>query len=423
MQDQQQPFQGVNIVEFGQFVAVPFSAQLLAEGGAHVIKVESLEGDPTRLLGQIAKGETRVFISRNRGKHSLPLHLSNAMAKPVIDALLAWADVALMNFRPGIAEKLGLDAGVLVPKYPSLIVGTVTPFGPQGPEAGLAGMDIVVQARSGLMAANGRTHEGRPVPGDPVSADYMCAMSLAFGVASALLRREKTGLGGTVDVSLMQAAMTLANNQLIRSENRDAERHRTILEDLDAQRQQGASFEDQAALVPSARNMPFLKVYFRTYETADAPIAIACGSHRLRVSFITAIGLADPALESTERIDWSEHYDELHRRAEATMKTKCSKDWIEVISAVGVPVSAVKFPLELFDDPQAKANNMFHSLQHPTAGVMNVLSPPVTLDNEGFKPGVATAEFGSETDSVLDMLGFSKADVDAMVADGITHRG
>ena len=134
----QQPCHGVKIVEYGQVVAVPVSAQLLAEGGAHVIKVESLEGDPTRLLGQIAKGETRVFISRNRGKHSLPLHLSNAAAKPVIDALLAWADVALMNFRPGVAEKLGLDALVLVPKYPSLIVGTVTPFGHLGPEAGLA---------------------------------------------------------------------------------------------------------------------------------------------------------------------------------------------------------------------------------------------------------------------------------------------
>lgn len=423
MQDQQQPFHGVKIVEFGQFVAVPFSAQLLAEGGAHVIKVESLEGDPTRLLGQIAKGETRVFISRNRGKHSLPLHLSNAAAKPVIDALLAWADVALMNFRPGMAEKLALDAGVLVPKYPSLIVGTVTPFGHRGPEAGLAGMDIVVQARSGLMAANGRTFEGRPIPGDPVSADYMCAMSLAFGVASALLRREKTGLGGTVDVSLMQSAMTLANNQLTRSENRDAERHRTILKELDSQRQQGASFEEQAALVPSARSMPFLKVYFRTYETADAPIAIACGSHRLRVSFIAAIGLSDPVLDSTDKIDWSEHYDELQQRAEATMKSKSSEAWLKIISAAGVPVSVIKFPLELFDDPQATANNMFHRLQHPTAGVMNVLSPPVALDNDGFKPGLATAEFGSETDSILGLLGFSQADVEAMVASGITHRG
>lgn len=105
------------------------------------------------------------------------------------------------------------------------------------------------------------------------------------------------------------------------------------------------------------------------------------------------------------------------------MKSKSSEAWLKIISAAGVPVSVVKFPLELFDDPQATANNMFHRLQHPTAGVMNVLSPPVALDNDGFKPGLATAEFGSETDSILGLLGFSQADVEAMVASGITHRG
>ncbi len=105
------------------------------------------------------------------------------------------------------------------------------------------------------------------------------------------------------------------------------------------------------------------------------------------------------------------------------MKSKSSETWVKIISAAGVPVSVVKFPLELFDDPPTTANNMFHRLQHPTAGVMNVLSPPVALDHEGFKPGVATAAFGSETDSILDLLGFSQTDADAMVASGITHRG
>ena len=83
-------------------------------------------------------------------------------------------------------------------------------------------MDIVVQARSGLMAANGRTTAGRPVPGDPVAADYMCAMSLAFGVSAALLRRERTGRGGQVHMSLMQAALTLNNNQMLRVDNVDS---------------------------------------------------------------------------------------------------------------------------------------------------------------------------------------------------------
>ena len=136
---QPQPFAGIRVVEFGQFVAVPFCAQLLAEGGADVIKIESTEGDPTRQLGQLAEMETRTFISRNRGKRSLPLNLRHPDAPRVLDALLREADVALMNFRPGLAEQIGLGSAELRGRYPRLIIGSVTAFGRRGPDAGLAG--------------------------------------------------------------------------------------------------------------------------------------------------------------------------------------------------------------------------------------------------------------------------------------------
>src|ERR1041384_5087683 len=162
MDNAARPFAGIEVVEFGQFIAVPFCAQLLAEGGARVIKVESLDGDPVRLLAQLAPGETRHFISRNRGKHSLPLDLKHPKARSVIDALLERADVVLTNFRPGFAAEVGLDYATLAPRYPRLIVGNVSAFGHRGPDAGLAGMDLVVQARSGLMAATGKIVDGVP---------------------------------------------------------------------------------------------------------------------------------------------------------------------------------------------------------------------------------------------------------------------
>src|SRR5215510_4247773 len=123
--DEARPFAGVQVVEFGQFIAVPFCAQLLAAGGAHVIKVESLEGDPVRHLAPVAPGESRNFVSRNRGKHSLPLELKPPDARRIIDALLARADVVLFTFRPGLAEELGLDYATLAPRYPRLVVGSV----------------------------------------------------------------------------------------------------------------------------------------------------------------------------------------------------------------------------------------------------------------------------------------------------------
>ena len=178
--DESQPFADIRVVEFGQYVSVPFCAQLLAEGGADVIKVEQLTGDPTRLLRQISPLVTRTFLSRNRGKRSLPLALRDPSAQPVIDRLLAWADVVLMNFRPGLDVELGLDPATLNERYPRLIAASVTAFGKEGPEANHVGMDTVVQARTGLMAASGRMIDDRPAPGEPVIADYMCAMSLAL---------------------------------------------------------------------------------------------------------------------------------------------------------------------------------------------------------------------------------------------------
>ena len=417
-----QPFAGIRVVEFGQFVAVPFCAQLLAEGGARVIKIEALEGDPTRQMQQWAPNETRIFISRNRGKHSLPLNLRDPAARPVIDALLGWADVALMNFRPGLAEKLGLDAATLTAAHPRLVVGSVSAFGSRGPEAELAGMDIVVQARTGLMAANGRTVDGRPAPGDPVSADYMCAMSLAFGVASALLRRERTGRGGAVEMSLMKAAMTLANNQLVLAEVHDRPQHDEALQQLKILRARHASFQEQADAMPSARTAPMMKIYFRTYETADAVIAIACGSHSLREKFAAVIGFADPGLAGMSSRTWEAHYDKLRNAVEGIMKSQQSTHWIALLNDAGVPVSEVKFPLELFDDPQADANGMFHMLDHPTVGKVKLLSPPVALDGDGFRPGAPTAAFGTETDAILRELGFTERDIADLVSANVTHR-
>ena len=172
------PFDGIRVAEFGQFIAVPFCGQILADGGAEVIKIEAPSGDPTRRFNPLAPGESRIFLSRNRGKHSLPLRLSHPEARPVTDQLLNWADVVLINFRPGLEKEPGLEPHQLLAAYPRLVVASVTAFGKQGPDAGLAGMDIVLQARSGLMAANGRILDGRPASGDPVSAPAAVAASM-----------------------------------------------------------------------------------------------------------------------------------------------------------------------------------------------------------------------------------------------------
>src|SRR5499425_1718734 len=190
-----QPFDGVTVIELGQFVAVPYAGQMLADGGAHVIKIEPREGEPSRHLAPLVPGESRHFLLRNRGKHSLPLDLKHPDAREILERLLGRADVVLTNLRPGLAGELGVDYDRLAPRFPRLIVGNVTAFGARGPDATLAGMDLVVQGRSGLLVTNGKLKDGLPATGDSPVADYMAAVLLCFGVASSLYQRVHTGRG------------------------------------------------------------------------------------------------------------------------------------------------------------------------------------------------------------------------------------
>src|SRR5499426_359659 len=403
--DNARPFAGIEVVEFGQFIAVPFCAQLLSEGGAHVVKIESVEGDPVRQLAPLAPGETRHFISRNRGKHSLPLDLRHPSAARVVERLLARADVVLTNFRPGLAAELGLDWPTLAPRFPRLVVGSVSAFGRRGPAARLAGMDLVVQARSGLLAAGGHVQDGVPTGGENPVVDYMCAMTLAFGIASALLRRARTGRGGEVDASLLMSALMIQNNNMVRIDSADR------------------PYAEQAALTPQIRPPGTVNIYYRTYATRDAALAVACGSPALRRAFIKAVGLSDDALDRpiADRAKEVEHYVALRQRVEAIVATRSTAEWQTTLEASGVPAAGVKLPLELLDDEQPLDNGMLHDLTHPVLGPVRVLAPPLGMDGGGFVPAQATAPFGSETRAILSDLGFSTAEIDALLNDGVTR--
>jgi CoA:oxalate CoA-transferase len=422
--DETRPFAGIEVVEFGQFIAVPFCAQVLGEGGARVVKVEALEGDPVRQLAPLgASGETRHFVSRNRGKHSLPLDLRHPRVTEVLQRLLARADVVLTNFRPGLAEELGLDGASLAPRHPRLVVGNVSAFGRRGPDAGLAGMDLVVQARTGLMATLGRVQDGFPMSGDAPVADYMCAMTLAFGIAAALLRRERTGHGGRVDVALMMAALVLQNNSMVRVEELDGATHAAARASLAELRAAGRPFPEQAALVPQVRTPGMVNVYFRTYATRDGVMGVACVSPGLQRAFMKALGLADAhhAAPIADREGQARHYATLRARVEGVMASRPTAEWKTVLDAHGLPASDVKLPFELLDDAQAVANEMVHELPHPALGPIRVLAPPLTLDGPGFRPAPPTPPLGSETRAILGGLGFTEAEIASLVADRVTR--
>jgi crotonobetainyl-CoA:carnitine CoA-transferase CaiB-like acyl-CoA transferase len=415
-----QPFHGICVIELGQFVAVPYAGQMLADGGAHVIKVEPLEGEPSRHLAPLAPGESRHFLMRNRGKHALPLDLKHARAREILDALLARADVVLTNLRPGLTAELGLDYEPLAARFPRVIVGNVTAFGARGPDAGLAGMDMVVQARSGLMTTGGRMKDGLPTTGESPFADYMAAVLLAFGVASALFQRAQTGRGSRVDVSLLMAALVLQNNLMIRVDSADGPAHERFVGWLEAARRDGVPYAEQAEQMPRSRPTGMLAVYYRTYATRDSAIAVACGSPGLRRRFIEAVGLADPALDGaiTDAGSLEGHYAGLKARVEAIIGARTTAEWQAVLDARGVPAGAVALPVEMLDAAQPAANDMIHRYQHPVLGPVTVLGSPVAQGMGGFAPAPPTPAFGSEVGEILAWAGFGAEDIQRLRATG-----
>jgi crotonobetainyl-CoA:carnitine CoA-transferase CaiB-like acyl-CoA transferase len=418
-----QPFAGLEVVEFGQFIAVPYCGQLLADGGAHVVKVETLTGDPVRALAPLAPGESRHYISRNRGKHALPLDLKRA--GPIIEKLVARADVVLTNLRPGLAAELGLDYATLSARHPRLIVGNVSAFGTEGPDAGLGGMDMVIQARTGLMVSAGRLRDGVPQAVDPPITDYYCATALAFGIAAALLRRTQTGRGGEVNLSLLASSLVLQNNAMVRVHRVDGPAHERTLGKLTELRASGASFEQQAALNVTPRPANTQNIYYRSYATKDAAIAVACVGPAMQRAFIKALGLTDEAHQGRpvppER--FQAYYIDLGKQAEAVVRQRTTAEWRKLFDSLGIPAGEVRLPLEMLDDPQVIANGLVYDLEHPVIGPVRAVAPPVKMDAGGFRPSPATAPFGSEARSILASLGFSDAEVETFIADGVTREG
>ena len=415
----EQPFAGITVLEFGQFVAVPYSAQLLADGGAHVIKIEPHEGEAARNTGYRWGDTTRHFLARNRGTHSLPLSLRHEDTPAILDALLAKTDVVLTNLRPGLAAQFGLDYDSLAERYPAVIVGNVSAFGEKGPDAGLPGMDQVVQAFSGLMAMNGGMRDGRPIAeGSPIS-DFMCAALLAYGVASALYRRTRTGRGGRVDTSLLMSALILQNNLMIRVDDGDAQNQAGYLQWLAEARASGMPYAEQASRVASSRPARLVGLYYRTFTTRDSAIAIACPSAGLRRRLLDVLGLEDPSLDPSLSEEVRHAHDgDLQDQFEALFASQTTDHWEGLLRESGIPVSRVRFPTELIDNEQAAANDLFIHADHPEAGSFTVLGRALKLDEEGFTPAPFPAPFRSETRDILAWAGLTPDAIEDAIESG-----
>lgn len=406
------PFSGVTVIEFGQFVVVPFCAQLLADAGARVIKVEPPTGDSYRsATPQLAPGETRQFMIKNRGKESIAIDLGHPDAEPVVRRLIEEADVVLINLSPSAVARRGLDYDSVARINPAVIYGAVTAYGHTGPEAKLPGMDVVVQARSGLMSSLAAEKGGLPFHSEVQAADYTTAILLFGGIAAALYARERTGLGQRVDASLLGGALALQNNALAHVYGEDDWRRQFVEECLPDLRRRGASHSEIEAVRRRMRpDAPTHTTHYRVFRTADGSIALGAGSPlaRRRLAEVTGV---DEKLMTTDP-------DEFGARLADLLVNRSSSEWVELLRSNDVPVAEVRHVEEMFFDPHVEAEGLMADFEHESIGRFRGFGVPLRMSATPLSANAPSPPFARHTVSILAELGFDGTAVDALCRTG-----
>ena len=412
---------GIKVLELAQNAAVPHCGRLLAGLGADVVKVEPPEGDAMRALAALGPREARAYAIINPGKRSMVVDLTAPGAGEVVDALFAWADIALVAFKGSDLERYGIHWEHARTVNPRLIHLTHKPFGPDGPEADQGGYDVLVQGRSGVGWVMNRSSNGIPEPTRPAINDFGTGMAAAFAVVAALRHRDLTGEGQRVDASLLGTAMSLGTAVLASFPTLDAEPIAEFEHDRAAMAAAGIGFDEQRALYEARvqAGQGAFRLYFRHYATADGLISVAGLSPGLRARFHEVTGLPTPDLT-----DHASHaFQEVVDAAEELFASKTTAEWREILGRAGYPNGPYNLPYQALVDPQVRANDFVVELEHPVFGSYTTTGMPVSFSaSPSGVPGPSPV-FAAHTVEVLAEAGFDAARIDQLVEAGVVIDG
>ena len=335
---------GIKILEFTEIIAGPFGGMLLADMGADVIKIEPPWGDPWRHPFPIEPGESKTFMSLNRGKRSLPLDLTRQEARDVVYRLIPHTDVVIINYRPDVPYNLGIDYETLSAINPRLVYCENTAYGREGPHSMRPGYDIIAQAMTGLMASEDKIAGGVPqqVSSTPV-ADVSTGLATAWSVCAALFHRERSGRGQKIETNLLASALAAQSTRFMEVERVDAEPRAEFYESMQAMKDAGVPYADLHAYYrehfDSRRGRSF-SIYYRTYQAADGVLAVGCLSDPLRKRLINLVGLNDIRFEPDFDM-YSERahlfYEKLNSQMEDIFRQKSVSEWLRLLDEAGVP--------------------------------------------------------------------------------------
>ena len=383
------PLAGVRVLDLTRVLAGPYCTALLADLGAEVIKVESPgAGDDARSLGPFRDGESVYFSILNRDKRSVTLNLKRVEAQGVLLDLVEHADVFIENFRPGVAERLGIGHEAVRARNPRIVYASISGFGQSGPLSQLPAYDLVIQAASGLMSLTGEP-EGEPTKVGESIGDLVAGLYAAFAITTALRTVERTGRGDYLDVAMLDCLMSL---------------------EVTAQSQLAAT-----GVAPGrVGNRHPLSTPFGTYRARDGHVVIAAANDDV---YARVAGMVDDAsLLEDERFASDEsrtrHEPLLRGRIEAWTSSRSADEIVARARELGVPCSRIANLSEAMASEQLAARASVTTMDHPVVGAVSYVGQPVRFASfEPVGPAPSPRLGGDTADVLASVLGRSAEEI------------
>ena len=387
------PLTGVRVLEVGNYFAGPFCGMQLADLGAEVIKVENPEGgDQVRLVAPLLDGEGSAFIRLNRNKRSIAIDLKTTEGKEIFRKLVVTADVVVENLRPGTMRDLGLDYhGSLRQLNPGLIYVAASGWGQDGALRDRPGMDIMAQARSGLMSITGQPHQDPVKVGVPI-CDLACALYGALAATAALYERRDSGAGQYIDISLLEAGVSLAVWEA-----------GSYFATGEIPRPLGSAHQTSAP--------------YQAFRAADGWLTIGATTKFNWTALCQALSL-DGLLGDRRYLDANlrhKNRESLALAIEKVTSTDSVAHWIAVLDAAGVPCAPIQDFGQVFNDMSLIDRDYFWDAPHPTLGKVRQLGSPMRFSATPVRRDKAGPRLGEDSVGLLIELGYSKDRADELL--------
>jgi crotonobetainyl-CoA:carnitine CoA-transferase CaiB-like acyl-CoA transferase len=378
--EREPPLAGINVLDISRVLAGPYAAMIMGDLGADVIKVERPEvGDDTRAWGPPFVGpedhqESTYFLSTNRNKRSVTLDLKDAHDRELLDRMLAWADVLVENFRPGVMDRLGLTTEFLQQINSTLIVLTITGFGSTGPERHRVAYDQILQAEGGLMSVTGNG------PGEPLRvgvpiADLTAGLYGVIGVLAALHERERSGAGQRIETSLLAGQIAIHAFQGTRY--------------LVAGEVPGPTGNDHPTVAP-----------YGTFRAGDGQIILAVGNEVTWRRFAEMLDIAPDASAFRDNRSRVAHRDDLRELIEQRLGEHDVAEWITLFADHGIPAGEVKTLDRVYASEQVHEQGLVVGVSHSTLGDISLPGRPVRFHGSPLRAPFPPPALGEHSETL-----------------------